>query len=95
MMRDYYLVVFDDRKGNTDTEGKNKNGIVYFLKKEKFVCKAGFWGCPWYFIDIENKTFLPGRPGVAYGKVNSNRYISFDEFQAIYHIYMKSKGVII
>lgn len=90
---DYFLVVFDDHNGNIDTEGKNKDGIVCFLKKEKFKCKAGFFGMPWYFVDIRNKFFLPGRPGIAYGKVVGNHSITFEEFKTIYFIYKKYEGL--
>lgn len=87
--QDYFLVRFDDGQGNLDPEGKVPNGIIHYLKSKGFKCKSGYgyWGCPWYFIDIRNRIFLPGRPGVCYGEVVGNRSISFDEFKEIYSIY--------
>ena len=75
----YIVVDFEDHKGNIDTEGKIPNGIVAFLYENHFKCKGGFWGCPWYFVDIENKTFIPGRPGVSFGTVTSR--MSFEDFK--------------
>lgn len=86
---DYFLVYYDDQQGNMDTAGKNSKGIVHFLKNEGFKCTAGFW----YFIDIINKTFKPGRPGVAYGRVVGNHAINFEEFKTIYSIYKKYNGL--
>ena len=85
--RNYFLVRHDDGKGNMDAEGTDPNGIVSYLKKKGFECKAGYWGCPWYFVDIRNKAFLPGRPGVCYGESIGNRSISFEEFKEIHAIY--------
>lgn len=67
----YIIVDFDDHHGNIDTEGKIPNGIVEFLHNNHFSCNGGFWGCPWYFVNLENKTFVPGRPGVAFDKVTA------------------------
>ena len=85
--QNYFLVRYDDGKGNMDTEGTNPNGIVAYLKKKGFECKAGYWGCPWYFVDIRNKIFLPGRPGFCYGESIGNRSISFEEFKEIHALY--------
>ena len=54
-----------------------------------FSCQAGFWGCPWYFVDIENKKYKPGRPGLSYGRVIGNHAITLNEFLLIYAIYSK------
>ncbi len=89
----YILVWHDDKHGNLDTEGVNENGIIHFLKAEGFRCAAGYWGCPWYFVDIGQKMFKPGRPGVSYGKVIGNHAITFDEFKSIYEIYKKYDGL--
>lgn len=89
--QDYFLVRFDDRQENLDPEGKVSDGIAHYLKSKGFKCKSGYdyWGCPWYFIDIRNRIFLPGRLGVCYGEVVGNRSISFDEFKEIYSIYKR------
>ncbi len=88
----YFLVSYDDKSGNMDDSGANENVVVHFLKTEGFRCAAGFWGCPWCFVDIEEKVFYPGRPGVSYGRVVGNQAITFDEFKTIYEIYKKYEG---
>lgn len=90
---DYFLVFYDDFQGNLDTNGRNINGVVHFLKEEGFDCTAGFWGCPWYYVDIKNKKFKPGRPGVSYGNVVGGHAITFEEFKTIYFIYKKYEGL--
>ena len=90
---DYFLVVYDDQQGNIDTEGLIKGGIVEYLKSKGFACKGGFWSMPWYWIDIRHKFFLPGRPGIAFGKAIGNHGITFEEFKIIYSIYEKYKGL--
>ncbi len=90
---DYFLVVYDDNRGNVDTEGLIKGGIVEYLKSKGFACKGGYWSMPWYWIDIRNKFFLPGRPGIAFGKVVGNHGITFEEFKTIYSIYEKYEGL--
>ena len=68
---------------------KSDNRIINFLKRENFKCTAGNYGCPWYFINIENKIYKPGRPGVEYGHVIGNQAIKLREFVKIYRIYRK------
>lgn len=89
----YFLVYYDDKHRNMDTEGDNKKGVVYFLKKEGFKSDAGFWGCPWYWVDVINKKYRPGRPGVAYGSVVGGHAITFREFKTIYNIYKNYYGL--
>ena len=91
----YYLVAYDDgyNCGSYHFDETVKNELLSFLKIEGFSCKKVFWGCPWYFIDIENKRYYPGRPGVSYGKVIGNHAITFDEFLTIYHIFKQYEGL--
>ena len=77
----YIVVDFEDHQGNVDTEGKISNGIAAFLYENHFKCSGGFWGCPWYFVDIENKTFIPGRLGVSFGDVTER--MTFEKFKRI------------
>ena len=86
---DYFLVKYDDYHGNIGY----MDGLVKYLLSHGFVCKAGYWGMDWYFIDIRHKFFLPGRPGVSYGKVIGNHAITFEEFKMIYEIYEKYDGL--
>ena len=88
----YYLVSYDDGY-NYGSIDNTKNELLSFLKDEHFSCQGGFWGCPWCFIDIENKKYYPGRPGVSYGRVIGNHAITFEEFLTIYHIFKKYEGL--
>ena len=47
---DYFLVYY--KGGNHGIETEREDGIFHFLNNEGFGCAAGFWGCPWYFVDI-------------------------------------------
>ncbi len=85
MEKYYYLVSFDDHHGNMG----NRSEIIDFFKENGFICRAGYWGCPWYFVDIENNCYYPGRPGVGYGKVIEDRMISFDELREKYRKVLK------
>ena len=62
---DFLLLRYDDHQGNLGRDSE----LLSLLKKYHFICKAGYWGCPWYFIDIDSKCFYPGRPGLEYGRV--------------------------
>lgn len=91
----YFLVVYDDGYNyGLDYHGGVKNDLLSFIQNENFKCTKGFWGCPWYFIDIENKIYYPGRPGMSYGKVIGDHAITFDEFKTIYNIYKKYNGLL-
>ena len=83
----YFLVKFEESKNLSEL-----NRFTTFMKNEKFACTAGYWGCPWYFIDIENMQFKPGKPGVSYGKVINEHAITLDEFIIIYMIYKKYRN---
>ena len=88
----YFLVKYDSAIGNYDFDSEDEYGLVNYLKGEGFSCMAGYYGCPWYFIDINEKIYKPGRPGVKYGKVIGNHAITFYEFVQIYEMYKKYKG---
>ncbi|MCR5348109.1 MAG: hypothetical protein K6E59_00645 [Bacilli bacterium] len=86
---DCFLVRFEDGHGNRDPLGKVPDGLVSYLKGKGFKCKSGcgYWGCPWYYVDITRRIFYPGRPGVCYAEVIGDRSISFEEFKEILSIY--------
>ncbi len=92
-MNIYFLVRHDNHHGNIDTEGEDPDGAVRYFKDNGFTCAAGYWGCPWYFVDIRKKIFKPGRPGVSYGYEIGNHAITLDEFKTIYNIYKKYEGL--
>lgn len=92
---DHFLVSYDDGNIMPDFEGKNKDGIVYFLTKHGFKNKRGFYAyCYWYFIDIVNKAYYPSRPGVRYTNIVGEHAITFEEFKCIFFIYEKYKGLL-
>ena len=74
---DFLLLRYDDHQGNLGQDSE----LLSLLKKYHFICKAGYWGCPWYFIDIDSKCFYPGRPGLAYGKVVAT--IGIEQFEKL------------
>ena len=74
---EFYLVNYDDNNGNVG----NKSPIIDFFNNNNFKCKAGYWGCPWYFVNIKEKIYYPGRPGVEYGKVIKK--ITFIDLQSL------------
>ena len=79
-MSEYYLVKYDNHHGNMNY----KNKLVIFLNDNGFSCVGGFWGMPIYWINIKNKTYIPGRPGVSFGKIIGNKPIIFTKFKRIY-----------
>ena len=81
-----YLLVYYEKPKDIDF---TKTIVSEYLNKNGFKCTAGYWGCPWYFVDIENMEFKPGRPGVGYGKVLGEHAITFEEFKTIFDIYKK------
>lgn len=54
---DYFLVIYDDHQGNIDSEGRIEDGIIRYLNDKGFSCRAGYWSCPWFIIDIRHKFF--------------------------------------
>jgi len=52
----------------------------------------GNWGCNWVFVNIKQKLYALGRPGVAYAQVVCDHAITIEEFKTIYGIYKKYEG---
>lgn len=92
---DYFLVKYDDgyNYGRTRFGEPTNNELLEYLGAEHFSCAAGYWGCPWYYVNIVNKKYRPGRPGLSYGKVIGEHAITLEEFKIIYNIYKKYKGL--
>ena len=84
------FLVCDDQFTDYETE------IFKWLKSNGFRAhpKSGIWGsgCNWAFINIYNKIYILGRPGVAYASVINNHAITIEEFKTIYEIYKKYEG---
>ena len=84
----YFLVVYKGYNYGTGILTRDyESDILTFLKLNKFGCQAGYCGCPWYFVDIENRKYKPGRPGLSYGRVVGNHAITLNEFLLIYEIF--------
>lgn len=85
----YFLVAYDNDYNYPIGEFKDdyKNDILTFFNLNKYSCQAGFWGCPWYFVDIENNKYKPGSPGKSYGRVIGNHAITLNEFLLINEIF--------
>ena len=80
----YYVVVFgnEGKKEQIDLDLKRK--CLSLLKEYNFKLKnLGDWGCPWYFIDFEKREYIPGRPGVCYGNVIGEPFVSVDELNEL------------
>lgn len=82
------FLVCDNDFTNYDTE------IFKWLKSNGFrsASVSGNWRCNWAFINIYNKIYALGRPGVGYAPVINNHAITIEEFKTIYEIYSKYLG---
>lgn len=85
-----FLVKFE----KTDYDAKNitDDHFKSYLEREGFRNPGyGFWGCPWYFINIDSMVYIPGRPGVQYAKPIGDCAITEEEFKTIWNIYRNRK----
>lgn len=72
-------------------KGIDEDHFKQYLEQEKFKNQGfGFWGCPWYFINIDSMVYVPGRPGILYANPIGGHAITEDEFKTIWEIF-KSK----
>ena len=83
----YFLVQLQKKEETLDKKWKDM--FISYLEKEGFTLNHNFWGCPWFFVDIKEKIYIPGRPGISYGYEIGNHAITFEEFKVIYNIYKK------
>ena len=83
----YFLVQLQNRDLSLDREINER--FVDYMLKEGFKYEKTYWFCPWYFVDIKEKIFIPGRPGLCYGYVIGEHAITFEEFKTIYDIYKR------
>ncbi len=82
------FLVCDDSLKQHDSE------VTKWLRSQGFksTSYSGCWGCNWIFINIKQKLYALGRPGVAYAQVVGDHAITMDEFKTIYEIYKKYEG---
>ena len=82
------FLVYDKAIDGNDTFTKwlNDNG---FSKWDKH----GYYsGCSWVYINLNNRLYAPGMPGIAITSVLGNHAITISEFKTIYKIYEKYDG---
>lgn len=79
---------------NSLSQFQHTPNFIKWLESQGFksTSYSGNWGCNWVFINVYNKLYALGRPGVAYAKVVCNHAITIDEFKTIYKIYKKYDG---
>ena len=70
-----------------------------WLKEKGFIVdtnnpKGGFpyWGCSWIYIDLNNKTFSFGMPGVELFEAIGGHSITVEEFKFLFEIFEKYRG---
>lgn len=82
------FLVCDNNFTNYDTD------VFRWLKAEGFrpASFSGNWGCNWAFINMYNKVYALGRPGIGYAAAINDHAITIDEFKVIYDIYKKYAG---
>lgn len=72
-------------------KGIDEDHFKQYLEQEKFKNPGfGFWGCSWYFINIDSMVYVPGRLGIAYANPIGGHAITEEEFKTIWEIF-KSK----
>lgn len=76
------------------TQGLKIKKVLFISFKKRFKCMAGFFGCPWYFIDIVNKIYKLGRPGISYGKIIGDYAITFEFLLFIGELILKMNYII-
>ncbi len=55
--------------------------------------KHGFFdGCPWIFVNLNNKIYAFGMPGIQITQEFGNHAVTIDEYMEIYNIFEKYQG---
>ena len=78
-------------KSFTETDSE----FVRWLRSEGFHLgdhHGNFGNCPWMYVDISQKLYAYGMPGINMMAVIGNHAITLEEFRTIYEIYRKYKG---
>ena len=93
-MKKVAFLVYD--KSLTDL---NTSEFYMWLQEKGFIIdtdnpKHGYpyWGCSWIYINLNEKTFSFGMPGVELFKAIGNHAIMVEEFKFIFEIYEKYKN---
>ena len=74
--------------------GKQESPIYEWLREEGFTFGRykGNFGCPWIYINISQKKYAYGMPGISVVRPIGDHAITMEEFRTIYSIYKKYEG---
>lgn len=92
-MENFYYLVYNEKDNHVVNYKAGDDNIGGFLMQEGFKCSAGFWGCPWFFVNVNTKEYKPGRPGIGYGPIIGNHAITLEEFKIIWEIHKKYQNI--
>ncbi len=91
-MKAKYVFLVNFEKTDYDSIGITDDHFKSYLERECFRNPGnGFWGCPWYFINIDSMVYIPGRPGVQYARPIADCAITEEESKTIWDIYKNRK----
>lgn len=82
------FLVCDDSLANYDSE------FINWLRANGFKSTpySVNWRCNWAFVNMKQKLYALGRPGVSYAQVVYDHAITIEEFKIIYGIFSKYEG---
>lgn len=63
-----------------------ENGFMWWGKK------GFFKGCPWIYVNLNNKIYAFGMPGIPITQEFGNHAVTIEEFMTIYNIFEKYRG---
>lgn len=85
----FFLVCFDENRIPGVKESYQKMRIMMKENGFRGISGGSMVPAPWYFIDIETKLFVVGRPGLNVKNPIGGHALTPDEFMTIYGIYKK------
>ena len=93
-MKRVAFLVYDKSLTNIETSDFYK-----WLKDKGFITDVNnpkhgypYWECPWMHIDLSNKTFSFGMPGVELFEPIGSHAITVEDFKVIFEIYEKYRN---
>ena len=93
-MKRQVFLVYDEKLKNFET-----CEFYVWLKGKGFSIdtnnpKGGYpyWSCPWVYIDLKQKTFSFGMPGVELFEPIGGHAITVEEFNLLFEIFEKYRG---
>ena len=67
-------------------EGEDMKEFEDFLHSKGYAGINGSYGCPWWFVGIDVKYFLFGKPGIELIKPKNKKIVSCKDFIELYSI---------